>query len=734
MDNVDLFFFQDFSISLAQNQSHKEKITSIISLSEKYFLFSTSFGRIIQYNSQTLSSLEIMKKNCEISMMDMNLLKDVLIFTTERNEIVMFSMISKETIYSMQQKTSLCFCAIKPEFKSGSSPDFVFVDTNNDIFHVSKLFFFMTTQKIASIDSKIVAFKWIDSYFVIATSDKMVLISTKDNSIHYSVKYNAPYKYCIPCIGKISNNIIGIVTDSFIYAFHTDEIRQYFFMNNDCILFMLISSDKCVKLLIDDKNTINIMLEQYNSISIKSTPVLYDPNEKFYSLEQLSLNSYIFANSQCVIFIKLLNYEEQLNQLVSTLDDDQLMSVFLNWKPFLTQIEKVSMICLLSYHFLCHNAYSFASSICERNLDDRIEDWDDVITLYHNNLSLKYISSVIPVNVIEKSSIIVEILIELLNNDTQRFCYVFERIGENSFPPNELIGLVQAKALYEKVFNIPLMHLYHRLGNHEKALDSGLEAIYIYLLEDIRKYEAWEYALSRFDQLYLSYSRLFLEFLIKTLQNLPPTKVLPNLRKWESAMLDYMDYLTSISYPIPDTYKTDLALLYIKNHHPMTMNFLTNERFFDFPVVQKEAISQKLYKEAAFLSRKMGNPIEGMKIHLNYIRIPHESVDYAMRAENEKVWRLLIESSYQDHELLMYILYNLPSLHIDSVDFVKNIPESMADKIDLKNSSSRTIKEFQMRLAAVKLTREMISNTAFETCQKQLKLVKRGVISYIKDE
>ena len=74
------------------------------------------------------------------------------------------------------------------------------------------------------------------------------------------------------------------------------------------------------------------------------------------------------------------------------------------------------------------------------------------------------------------------------------------------------------------------------------------------------------------------------------------------------------------------------------------------------------------------------------------------------------------------------MLDNLPSLHIDSVDFVRHIPAQMAEKIDLASSSAKTIKEFKRRLAAVQLTQGIVSNAAFDRFNSQLSNAKKAKI------
>ena len=221
---------------------------------------------------------------------------------------------------------------------------------------------------------------------------------------------------------------------------------------------------------------------------------------------------------------------------------------------------------------------------------------------------------------------------------------------------------------------------------------------------------------------------MFTEFLIKARSELPPAIVLPKFGKRRDEMLEYMHQLIINDTPVPDAFRTDLAILYIEHHHPATMDFLKMGQFFDYRKARAAAINEKMWAEAAFLSRKTGAVTEGMKIHLENIKDPAASVEYAMRAEHERVWNMLKEAAYKDEVLLSYMLDNLPSLHIDSVDFVKHIPSEIAEKIDLASSSAKTLKEFRRRLAAVQLTKDIIANAAFEKFDSQLSLTRRAKV------
>ena len=720
--------FSQLSLLISAKGDKDDTITCSLLDKRKNIIFGTAHGRIAKIDANGNILQDYPRFQTTVTCMSMTEDCNYLLVCDKNGNVQILSLISNSVILSTKHSILVTKCALDPSFNEKGSPKFFIADLSGSIYKYSPGFFFRQNfSKVIEPQQRIQGLLWHKNYLFYTTNEKLVAMNVEDEKTNlYECfppfqKKNAEH-LCTFLV--LSDKKVGVCFGNYFYELSLDKKRSVFFNIQHDIYSLVYTKNNTTIYVYPTKTGAQSVFIDQNCTTNTITPPSPDPIVDVYAIDN---DRFLFIYPRSVFTAVFTSWEERVKSMLYPCTDDECFNYLKKWIETVDSKEKSHLIVAVCQHLFTRNSIQLAAKCCVDFLEEN-DDWTEAISLFQTSNALQKLAEYIPINVLKKSTKTGDVLLILLEYFPMRFLQVFVELPPESFDPSVLKEPLKAKATKDVLFNIPLMHVYHRMNEHTLAFDCGVTAKYLKLFEDIAFYKRYEYPLDRFERLYKTYGALFTDFLISARNDLLPAIVLLKFGKRRDDMLDYMHKLVTLDVPIPDSFRTDLAILYIEHHHPATMHFLQLGQFFDYGKARAAALKEKMWREAAFLSRKTGAVTEGMKIQLENVKDPEASVQYAMQAEHERVWNMLKEAAYKDSELLSYMLDNLPSLHIDSVDFVRHIPAQMAEKIDLASSSAKTIKEFKRRLAAVQLTQGIVSNAAFDRFNSQLSNAKKAKI------
>lgn len=719
--------FAQLSLLISAKGDKGDFITCSTMFDDESFIFGTHHGRICLSDLEGTIKMTINRPSVQIVSLSLTSDRKYILVADSTNSCTIYSIETQKQILSVKHSVPIVHCVLDPNYSEKNPPKFFISDISGSIFQYSPRFLFGSSfAKFTEPQQTIRNMIWFSNHLIYATNSSLIAYDTVNQKNTYSInppflKHNIDH-FCsfIP----LSATKLGIAFGNYFYELSFDKIRSVFFNITKDVISLAYSNNSSISVFYTKTNQQMIHVDLNYSVEAISPPV----SESIIMLSSIPNNSFLFVYPKSVYTAAFTSWDERIKNVLFQCTDDECIEHLNNWITKIEKDEQSHLVLAVCHQLISKNSLKKAAKICTNYLKTT-EDWCSAIEIFHQYGVLQHLIESIPESVFAHTKFNVDILLLLLETDPYKFCRVFAALPVDSFDPETLLQPLQQHAKNEVILSIPLIHIFHRLKRHSEAFNAALNAKYLSIFSDIEQIEEYRFPLDNFDRLYDVYGQLFTDFLISHHEKLPPTIVLPKFsQSRRREMLDYMHKLFSIDVPLPDEYRTELAILYIEFRHPATMKFLSTGQFFNYSRAWTAAIREKMWPEAAFLARKTGAVVEGMKIHLEKIKDPKRAVEYAIAAENDKVWQMLRDAAYSDLSLLTFMLDNLPSLHIEAVDFVKYIPSSISSKIDIAAVSAKTLKEFKSRLTAVQLTTEIISGAAFEKFSNQLKAARRAKI------
>ncbi|KAH0785317.1 vacuolar protein sorting-associated protein 41 [Histomonas meleagridis] len=732
--------YPQISLQITDKNDKTDQISAFAITSDDKIVFGTEHGRCVVAKLSGETLIEYTKSDAQITYISVDSTGKFVLFSTGNGNLNLYPISENKSVITVSHGVSISACALDPNYASTKEFNAIFSDTNGSIIRISQGWLRMKKTTISENEGFIQTVWWKNGIIAWASFTSINVIREKNEEKLYKITPvfpNSPIQNPRCTFLQLSDSILGLSFGSLYYELWLTTTREIVVNVHRNVLSLAVQDSITMQLFYDDaKKECMFYIDQNLTISYVSPPENAIKPSKYVTLLPTTKGKFILVLDQFVYCITFSSWAERLQMHLDRNEDQLCLKKFESMLPSLTDNERVDLVMRILSHFIKSKSdYNKAAELCNKYLKPRNEEWDRAIELFQNNDAISSLASYVPLEELKNTPKLVPILRELIHNDTQRFCQVFSNLPPDSFDPKLLINDVQIKADSEKVFHIPLMILYHRIGEHSKAFDSGLTANYLNLFDDIEKYQLYDYPLKRFDTLYRTYGDIFTQFMLSHTEQMKPILVLPNFKtntvQMCQHMLNYLHQLYKMHIPIPKPYGTDLAVLYIKFHHPETMNYLLNSSEFDYTVARQTAIDEKLYREAAFLSKKTGAILDGMRIHLNNIKNPKETVEYAIQVADKSVWDELTLKAYDDPALLQVMLDNLPSLNIKFDEFIRNIPDKLMSK-ELIQSIARALKEFKRRMKTAQLTQEIVANAAFDLFEKQMNAKKRARIRSLK--
>jgi hypothetical protein len=409
-----------------------------------------------------------------------------------------------------------------------------------------------------------------------------------------------------------------------------------------------------------------------------------------------------------------------------------------------------------------------AVAVCEEFAES--EHWQNIVVFFKERGMLEVVAPIVPLesadwNTHERT----EMLKVLASGPAKPFCERFDKLPESAYQADVLLNEIKRGSDRDPGFLAPLMRLYHIHDDHVSAFQTALSMTPPYpgFFADIAKYGQYKFIVgdrtSHFGQILRAFPDTFTAFLLDHIAELDPALVIRQINAEldgvphsggrddaveliERFKLEYLDSLYESGHTLFDREEngTELALMYVKFKSPKTMQFVTENGNFRLMEVRQAAVDQGMFKEAAFLFKRGGDPVGGMAICLERIKDPQVAIEYAKscyveafvrgrpgerkKKPDKEVWDLLIRHSYGDPAYLTAMLMELPNLDWKpkrSVRFIQGIKETKIVP-NFEDLASRTVKEFRRKLTTAKLTQEIVATDAFGAFKRSFDRYKLG--------
>jgi hypothetical protein len=492
----------------------------------------------------------------------------------------------------------------------------------------------------------------------------------------------------------------------------------------------------------------------------------FDPN-RFMALCPWK-DDFLLAVGGGIYSITRLTDLERIQYFLRKNQMEQGLAKFRELRPVLPRDQCLLLILRLVDMLLNDEMEERAVSVCEEFAES--EHWQNIVVFFKERGMLEVIAPTVPLespdwNIRERT----EMLKVLSSGPAKPFCERFDKLPDDAFQADVLLNEIKRGSERDPGFLAPLMRLYHVHDDHVSAFQTALSMNPPYpgFFADIAKYSQYKFIIgdraSHFGAILRAYPDTFAAFLLDHITEIEPGQVLRQINAEldnvaqsqnpdeeveliERFKLDYLDRLYESGHTLFDREEngTELALMYVKFKSPKTMEFVTENRNFRLMDVRQAAVDQGMFREAAFLFKRGGDPVGGMEICIQRIKDPQAAIEYAKgcyveaavrgrpgerkKKPDKEVWDLLIKHSYGDPAYLTAMLMELPSLDWKpkrSVRFINGIKDTRIIQ-NFEDLASKTVKEFRRKLTTAKLTQEIVATDAFGAFRRSLDRYKLG--------
>ena len=514
------------------------------------------------------------------------------------------------------------------------------------------------------------------------------------------------------------------------------------------------------RLIEPQKGKAVIEIQQGSSIFSSAIDVKPDYAKKQMALQGVSsINGFYLILDGNAYLITIASSTDKIDYYLNTGNMDLCLVKFNEAKDTLAPNERCSLTIKILTHLINGGDTGMIKEMCEYTND---ADWPEIIGQFGDTGRLDIIVPYIPLDRVNLSrETVTDILMKLMDHHEDRFCEMVGKLEKDCFLANRLLGDVERRAEKDDRFSEPLVKLFLAIGQPDKALKRALTSEhYSGFFDDIANYEQYGFILDKrnisqiMNKFHSDTDATFHNFLMGHIDQLPPEKILqlvhemdidaqrrletdPEKTKDEIEVIESFEYkyLSSLRERHHDILRdpkwgTQLALMCIKYNDPKTMDFLKGTASYDVMKVSRIAKEKHRFREAAYLCQRAGNPTDGMSMMLE-VGDPREAIQYARDCDNERshkdeaMWQMLKQHSFRNAEFLREMLRELPSLKMDPVKFIKDIPNVhiIPDFEDLANV---TIKEYMRKCKTAELAQQIVSSDAFGVLKRSFDQYKVG--------
>ena len=637
---------------------------------------------------------------------------------------------------------SLVACAINSNFSKDSI--FAFADSEGNVFRGRHSFFKLYVDVIASKQCSVTKMHMSDSVIAWATARGIVV--WKD-AVIYDIEPPLPGTLMTPWTSfvNVAPSVLGVAFGCFYYELHLDKKRRVVVNMGKNVIGMVLTEQRIsIQLVSKNENKVAFNVDNGSNVSVVKVKESECDMEHYVDFVNGRGASHLLAFHNLLYRVGWEVSAKSLLSDISALSDEQFINKCKEAFQTLSDPMDLDLINKIIEKLVSQDQLTKSGLFCAAFLGDDIGQWDRVIMMFEDKGVLKHLIEFIPVEVLKRSQKKVNVL-RALFRDSERFFRLFSQLPVDSFPPNDLAYLIsKCRESKDVVFKLTLMDYYKRTKQWHLAFDEGLSANYLDLFRDIENQREYGYVCEddKFCELCNRYGRVFAEFLSNHANEtkLVPQEVLKLFERNRSKLrengdrniCDYLHCLYQTNpalFPIAShecNYATILACLYMKYHEyrPLAMEFITKtELSYDYNIVLKTALDEKMYYEAVEVSRKSGDTINGMRILLDKVKKPEKAVEYALKYGNEQldgVVRLLIDTAVSDTDmsLLICVLENLASFQQEIVvDVLKQIPPDRFQDRRVVEASHKAVVDLRKHLRSVQMIARVVNNRAFERAQ-----------------
>jgi len=679
---------------------------------------------------------------------------------------VLLTEVENESVKKVHMHGScITACCIDPncEKSSGGEISCVIVDDANKVFRIApkKSLFGANSpneKQIVQEPELISSIEWKEDIIIWATSKQIIVYNSKTET--FIRKVDIIRSRClqeatlrVSYVTISSQKSWTLVNGTIVEVSHINDAVNYV-SEKENVAVAYKDDQGIIKLMFDDYQ--NILMNKENKIFLDITtkderiieylPTLdsYFNPKAFVSIFRSPNSIYVSTNS-AIFVLEPYKPHEIISYYIEKDNIDTALAKFRKFYNDSQAEEKQKLAFVITGKLISLGKESEAASFAiESNCNH-----EQIIDLFREKNVLK---SLIPLIKIEKIKLgtkeMTAFLEDLLTFDPKRLAEELKILSVEQYNSEYLIDKVKVLLPTNPSYRSTLMTLYFKNDKNikyglELALEDHCPEIFVY----ISNHKEYKFVINKSIELFSVFGGEFINYLLEQINNIPPQEILviidseikkqskiqnlnnEELSKPEQFKLLYLDELFKGEFPLEEVYGTDLVVLYLKSNHPNTLSFLQNSVDFDYNIARQVALKYKRKPAAAYLCKKTGAPIDGMKIFLVDSNDPNDdpidAINFANAVDDKKVWKMLVDYSYTHKPYLMRIMELLPVLHLNPIKYIKGIPESVPIS-EYEKIADKTVKEYKRKLTTSELTHDIVSKDAFGAFSRSFNRFRKG--------
>lgn len=686
----------------------------------------------------------ISQNNREISIYDIEKIYSM----TKSTDINNYQDFNAAKLFSYKHSYDVLYSAINPELTRKDKISFAFADSAGNVYSYFQQLFLGGATNISSNETEITNLKWKYNYILWSTSSSIYAYDISSKTTKEKLCIHKSNTKGQTCFAFMDQKNLCSSFGSFFLQTNFDPFNTIIINTGYQILSMDISSVSTVQIIKKDETPIIVI----------DSPTFY--SEENFPIESIDLtcvpiivntvnpNMFVCAASARIFTVNILSWSERLSNAKSTQEDfinicDQLRALL----PTLNDDERLEIVITTVCHYLQFNSVEIDKAIfvCKEFLRPEEREWARAMEEFERDSfgRLTFLTPFIPVEILrENTPRVTDILLSLLDESKiekmKRFFEVFKvllcgDIAEKVFAKMEKIDiLIQALETNantcDPIFNIPLVYIHKLQGQHENALMCAIAGGYTDFLNYVKNFSMWKFCLLNMRTIFLVYGESIIDFLLEEKTHFAPVDVIQSILSKRSEtgtnefLYRYMQALRSKGIPIPERFNNLLITLYLQHRSRESLDILKSCTFDNILKIKEGAHSNMMFREEAYILMKGGSFVEGLRIHMEFIKEPKEAVDYAIRCGEQVVWDELLKRS-QVEPFRTYMLGNLQDLS-NYLTFFDKIRDELDD--NAWKAVQNRLNEFKRQNNIMQNIDNIVSEAAFNRYNNQLKKIRRG--------
>lgn len=692
----------------------------LFAISQKLFAFSTNSGEVIvqNYINDEKYSFNPFKKPLKSLSMNST---GLIICSLDDGKMCVYS--KNEKILEKSTKLKSPVCVIDPQSTGLQDISFVFHDDERVVkkFIPKKTNFnFLEFEKISNQCDEIYSLTWINDTIIWMTKTQIFLRIGKENKVipfDVSNFHTNDFSKSQILFDAVEKEYVAF-RKGLIFRFNQTGISTHNVEEKSDCLAMAFGTHSKASFELIQGSPFNLHL-QYRTLNA-DIPLIdlinFEPKLIFFDISAFR-NTFAFVVSKKIRIITFVK-DDIFFKLYLQQDIEAAQDYFEQNIDSFDPKYYSAIIYFIVQKFLEVGELDKAIGLCFRFQEQ--SDWTQLIELFSEKQQLKILFQAIPFHTpfltVDQTT---NHLIKYIENCPEQFCLKFYGFNSDEYSVSRLLEPVSYLSLENKQF-IPA-HVILLIENKEvssavEVLQNNFNSILACNDREFLRYVANHY------------TELSEDFILELISRAEQNSGLL-LRDIELFKMNYLKVLHEIPAKQVRDLWTPLAYLMLKHGDPSALSFLKQSPKVDLVYLRDFAYKFENYAACAYIWQKLGGKDQGMKILLDSKCEPKDLVQYAKECDEKSIWEDLKTNSYSNPQLLVYVLQNLPNIHLNPVKFVSGIPSSsIKDVPNFDELVEVVIEQFERKAKTSEIVQSIIAQDQFGAYNSAQERFKRAVV------